>query len=198
MQLLTVDSALALLPTCNGLIMTGGEDVDPARYGKTEDSAMCKTNPKRDTLEFALIKKATELRMPLFGICRGQQIINVAFGGTLIADMPTQLKSEIQHQCDDYLKCYHLVNAEPGSRLAKITESANGQVTSNHHQAVDKLADGFIVSSRSEDGIIESIEYQDTAKMPFLITVQWHPERMDTVSHFSMPIIRAFIDACKK
>ena len=134
---LPIDSAIQKLITCDGIIFTGGEDVVPSYYGKTADSSRCETNPARDSLEFALITKAFKVKMPVLGICRGQQIINVSLGGTLIVDIPTDHPSEVVHRCDDYTRCYHHVIIEPGTLLKEVCKADTGWVTSNHHQAVE-------------------------------------------------------------
>ena len=105
MKGMKVDSALKLLSTCDAILFTGGEDVVPSYYGKGSDSTRCKSNPGRDTLEFALIKESRRLKMPVFGVCRGQQILNVALGGTLIIDIPTDHPGKVIHQQEDYIHC---------------------------------------------------------------------------------------------
>jgi putative glutamine amidotransferase len=96
-----VDSAKKVLLTCDGLLLTGGEDVVPSYYGKAADSLRCSTNPQRDSLEFALIQLAIKTGMPILGVCRGEQILNVALGGTLIIDIPTDHPSTVKHQMED-------------------------------------------------------------------------------------------------
>ncbi len=189
------DSALKLLASCDAILFTGGEDVVPAYYGKASDSARCESNPGRDTLELALIREARRLQMPVFGICRGQQILNVELGGTLIVDIPTDHPGNVKHQIEDYLKCYHSVNVVAGSRLHGITKADTGMVTSNHHQAVEKLAPGLRIVAWSNDSIPESIEWTEPEGKPFFIAVQWHPERMDAKSPLSMPLMKAFLEA---
>jgi putative glutamine amidotransferase len=204
-----IDSALAVLDHCSGLLVTGGEDVQPGYYGKADEKSLCGTmDPKRDTLEIFLIKKAISRKMPVLGICRGEQILNVALGGTLIVDIPDYFKSaagsrlpaflpdrqagSIRHQCPDYLKCYHSVTMLPNSLLRRITGCDTGFVTSNHHQAVEQLAPGLLINAVSGDGIIEGIEWLDPAGKSFLIGVQWHPERMDTSNSMSGKLLLHF------
>jgi putative glutamine amidotransferase len=188
-----VDSAIELLESCSGLLLTGGEDVVPAYYGKTADSGRCETNPKRDSLEFALIRKAIERGIPILGVCRGQQLLNVAMGGTLIVDIPTDHPSGIAHRCEDYLKCFHHVRVDKSSNLITICGTDTGWVTTNHHQAVEKLAPCFRAVAWADDRIIEAIEYSEKDKKPFLQAVQWHPERMAADNPLSMPLMRAFL-----
>ncbi|MDP4289965.1 MAG: gamma-glutamyl-gamma-aminobutyrate hydrolase family protein [Bacteroidota bacterium] len=193
MKSLPVNQAVKLLVTCNGLILTGGEDVYPTFYGKADEAYRCTTNPARDTLEFALIEKALELKIPIIGICRGQQILNVSQGGNLIVDIPEDYSKKIVHKQEDYLNCYHNINTVKGSLLKQISKSDSGMVTSNHHQAVKTLAAPFKAAAYANDSIIESFQWVKPKGKSFLIAVQWHPERMDSLSPLSMPIVRRFI-----
>ena len=190
-----VDSALKLLATCDGIIFTGGEDVVPSYYGKAFDSVRCETNPARDVLEFALIKEALRLQMPVFGVCRGQQILNVALGGTLIVDIPSDQPSDVSHRCEDYTKCFHSVNVVRNSQLFLTSKADTGMVTTNHHQAIEKAAPGIGITAWSADSIAEAMEWAEPDGKPFLMAVQWHPERMDTLSPLSMPLIKTFLQA---
>jgi len=175
----SLDEALTELENCEALIVTGGEDLYPGEYGKEIDTARCgRFDFKRDTLEFALIKKALDLGIPIFGICRGEQILNVAMGGSLIIDIPSDHDTIVKHRIKDWKNCYHDVIIEPGTKLAWASNVTSGKVTSNHHQAVDKLSDVFKVSAQASDGIIEAIEWKDPEGKSFLMAVQWHPERM--------------------
>jgi len=190
-----VDSALKLLAGCDAILFTGGEDVVPDYYGKAYDSARCESNPGRDSLEFALIKEALRLKMPVFGVCRGQQILNVALGGTLIVDIPTDHPGNVIHQSEDYLRCFHTVNLVKGSLLQITAKPDTGMVASNHHQAIEKPAPGIRIVAWSPDSIAEAIEWADPSGKAFLMAVQWHPERMDVQSPMSMPLVNAFIKA---
>lgn len=197
MKGMTVDSALQLLTTCDAIVFTGGEDVVPAYYGKNHDSARCETNPGRDSLEFSLIRKAMRLQMPVFGVCRGQQILNVALGGTLIVDIPTDHPGNICHRCEDYTRCFHQVSVVQNSLFHTIVKADTGKVTTNHHQAIEKPAPGLHVVAWSADSIAEAIEWNNPKQKPFLLAVQWHPERMKPESPLSMPLLKAFIEAAK-
>jgi len=190
-----VDSALKLLESCDAILFTGGEDVVPSYYGKEHDSARCETNPGRDTLEFALIKESLRLKMPVFGVCRGQQILNVALGGTLIIDIPTDHPGNVSHRCEDYTRCFHAVNVVNDSWLQKTAGADRGMVTTNHHQAIEKPAPGIRIAAWSADSIAEAMEWSEPDGKPFMMAVQWHPERMDTISPLSMPLMNAFLEA---
>jgi len=190
-----VDSAIQLLSTCDAILFTGGEDVVPFYYGKSYDSARCETNPNRDSLEFSLIKESMRLQIPILGVCRGQQLLNVAFGGTLIVDIPADHPGNVAHRCEDYLKCFHNVSILSSSQLASIAGSDSGLVTTNHHQAIEKPAPGIRIVAWSNDSIAEAIEWAEPDNKPFFLAVQWHPERMDSANPLSMPLINAFLTA---
>jgi putative glutamine amidotransferase len=190
-----VDSALKLLATCDAIIFTGGEDVVPSYYGKAYDSVRCESNPARDILEFALIKESMRLQMPVFGVCRGQQILNVALGGTLIVDIPSDQPGDVFHRCEDYTKCFHSVNVVRNSQLHLTSQADTGMITTNHHQAIEKPAPGIRITAWSADSIAEAMEWAEPEGKSFLMAVQWHPERMDILSPLSMPLIKAFLQA---
>jgi putative glutamine amidotransferase len=194
-----IDSALEQLDLCAGLLVTGGEDVQPEYYGKSGDKYLCtEMDPHRDTLEIALIKKAIGMKMPVLGICRGEQILNVTLGGTLIVDIPAHFEQlpriyHITHQCEDYLSCFHFVHILPNTLLRSIVGCDTGFVNTNHHQAADMLAPGLLCNARSTDGLTEGIEWEACQDKSFLIGVQWHPERMDTSNALSGKLLREFI-----
>jgi putative glutamine amidotransferase len=193
------DSALTVLRQCDGLLITGGEDVDPSLYGMAADTSRCgEIDRYRDTLEMALILEALALKIPILGICRGEQILNVTLGGSLVIDIPSDFGTSVIHRCDDYLHCNHPARVEPGSMLLGITGRDTGMVNTNHHQAVNATGRGLRISVRSSDGLPEGIEWIETAGKPFLVGVQWHPERMDTANPFSGRILRAFLETCRE
>ncbi len=192
---LTLDSAITLLNDCQGLLITGGEDVYPGWYNNIDDTARCEGfDMRRDTLEINLIKKALELKMPIVGICRGHQITNVVLGGTLIVDIPTEIESDIIHRCPvNPINCHHNVELVEGSMIKNITGQRTGTVTTYHHQAVDVLAPGLSISARSADGIVEAIEWKQPEGKSFLLGTQWHPERMVDYPELSKPIAARFL-----
>lgn len=196
---LSGDSVEMIFKQCHGLLLTGGDDIYPGRYGMEYDTARCSGfDLKRDTLELRLIELALKRKMPVLGICRGHQLINVALGGGLYVDIPTDISSMIMHQCEDWRNCYHNVLVYQNSLLGNISGIEKGVVNTNHHQAVDRLADDLRVLAVSEDGIIESIGWADSLRKPFLLGVQWHPERMDTLSPLSIPIAERFLQEAMK
>lgn len=192
-----LSKALKELESCSGLVLTGGPDVSPYRYGKGDEIEKCEVDLKRDSLEFALIKKALELKIPILGICRGCQILNVAFGGSLIPDIPSDYQSEILHRMDNPDSCFHGVRLNKNTGFYSITKIDSGFVNSNHHQAIAQLASGFRSTAAATDGIIEAIEWKDAHNSQTVFAVQWHPERMDTSSAFSAPIARYFLSKVK-
>lgn len=200
MYSLRIDSAVRLLTTCNALLLTGGEDVDPANYGKLLELYKCETiNPYRDSLEFALIKKALSLKMPVFGICRGEQILNVALGGTLFTDIPTDVDSTVLHRCSpSATSCLHRVTLVSNSKIGRITRQKTGMVNSYHHQAVDKPAPGIKITAYSDNGVVEAIESNKTIVKSFLMGVQWHPERLSQNPSLALPLARKFVKEAKK
>lgn len=194
-----MDSVEIVFNACSGLLLTGGEDVYPGRYGQAEDTVKCgEINFLRDSLEFLLIELAMENETPVMGICRGQQILNVAFGGSLIVDIPSEYHSLVYHRCDDWQHCFHDVNVIKNSLLSELSGVEKGNVTTNHHQAVKRLSDAFRVMATANDGIVESIGWKDPNKKPYLMAVQWHPERMDSTNKLSRPLAEKFLSEARK
>jgi putative glutamine amidotransferase len=187
------NKAVDILKECSGLVLTGGPDVHPDFYGKGYDTARCAIDMIRDTLEFALIKQAMKMKIPILAICRGEQILNVAMGGTLIVDIPDDLGDMIIHRCLDHTDCFHKVEIMPGTMFEMICGVDSGTVNTNHHQAVDKLAEVFKIAACSHDGLIEAYEWIDPNGKPPLIAVQWHPERMDRSNPLSSHLAEHFL-----
>lgn len=193
----TVEEATDVLRTCSGLVLSGGPDVEASRYGMPERAALSEApDLHRDALEFAAIDVARELRMPTLGICRGLQILNVAYGGTLIADIPTETTSTIEHRQIDGMDAHHHIEVEPGSLIKRMCRALDGTVNSAHHQCVDTLAGLFTPSATADDGTIEAFEWGDASLggKPFLVAVQWHPERLDHENPLSLPIAQHFVN----
>lgn len=192
---LSVDSAINLLSTCSGLLLTGGEDVNPLRYGKGNELSKCEEiDNYRDSLEFALIEKALRLKMPVFGICRGEQILNVALGGTLLTDIPTDVGTTVIHRSSSGIAgCPHIVNINKKSVLFKLTGISKDTVNSYHHQAIDKIAPGFKISAFSDNGVPEAMEYESPDGKSFIMAVQWHPEKPTQKPQLSKPLADNFV-----
>ncbi len=184
--------AAEILDAVGGLLLTGGEDVDPSRYGAAPHAALGKINPARDATELALLAGARGRRVPVLAICRGIQLLNVAMGGTLVQDLPSQRPSTVNHdQPEDGSQRTHDVVIVDGTRLAAATGAAAMQVNSYHHQAVDRLASGLRVCATAPDGLIEAVEPEDPEW--WAVAVQWHPEDLtDDVRIWDRGIFRAF------
>jgi putative glutamine amidotransferase len=155
----------------DAIVMTGGPDVDPKRYGGKPHLKVYGVDPERDASEIELVQAIFEQRKPALCICRGIQVLNVALGGTLIEDLADEVGEQIVHRGQDYLA--HDVEIAPESHLARIVGARRISTASWHHQAVRKPAPGLIVTARAQDGVIEAVEHADH---PDLIAVQWHPE----------------------
>jgi putative glutamine amidotransferase len=187
------------LTLCDGIILSGGEDVHPRFYGKPE--YLEKLDPKdiieeRDKFELEVIASAMKKELPVLGICRGLQIANVYFKGTLIPDIPSIGKSG--HAKEEGYDQTHLVLAKENSVLKNIT-AEKGTVNSAHHQSADQVGAELKVSATSEDGIVEGLEWKSPEGKPFLLLVQWHPERMkEQASPFSKNIREVFLKNLKK
>lgn len=189
-----VDSALIMLESCHGLLVTGGEDVFPGWYDMTHDTARCgEFDRYRDTLDIMLIRRALELNIPILGICRGHQILNVTLGGSLVIDIPDDIGTEVVHRChEDPFGCHHEVLISEGSLLHEITGQNFGTVNTNHHQAVNTFAPGLRSTAFSSEGLPEATEWENPQNRSFLLGVQWHPERMDDYPELSRPLAERF------
>ena len=177
------------IETIDGLVLTGGADVEPGRYGFADPQRRCDTSPGRDEIELAILARAIERRLPILAICRGMQLLNVSQGGTLVPDLPTGPT----HQLPDDQR--HPVHVEAESALAILVGTLTGNATSSHHQAVDRLGDDLRVCARHADGTIEAIEWAQPMRKPWLVAVQWHPERMGPDEALAGPIYKAFLQA---
>ena len=187
------------LDRCSGLILTGGGDVHPRYYGKPEEVSLARgVSEERDRFEFALIERALSKDLPILGICRGMQVFNVALHGSLFTDL--QIAGHQDHgKIKPGVDRSHSVIVVPDSALHGIVARGAGEVNSSHHQAVDLPGDGLQIAARSPDGVTEAAGWIDRKRHPFLLLVQWHPERMaNRDSAFSNGILRGFIDAVQQ
>ena len=186
----------ALVASLDGLILSGGGDVQTRLYQGDETQPVEDVLKDRDTLELGLINKVLAADLPLMGICRGLQVLNVALGGKLITHIPTQFPTTIQHS-NPYPQnprelIAHEVALESGSRLAAIYNIGQVQVNSRHHQAVDEIAAGCQVTAHATDSLIEALEVPDAR---FVLGVQWHPENLQAIPAHQR-LFKAFITAC--
>ncbi len=188
------DSMEYYLQQADGIVIGGGEDVNPAMYGKPEYTEDCgEMDDFRDSIESVLIHFALSNDIPLLGICRGQQIINVVTGGSLIPDLPIYKPGPIVHRNSS--DSAHTIIAEPDSWLTGMIGEDIVWVNSRHHQALDEISERFHVAAHASDGVIESIEIRDEENHPFAKAIQWHPESLlDTLSY---SIGRLFIASIK-
>lgn len=195
---LSLDSAMALLETCDGLLLTGGTDIYPGRYGKEYDTARCwEPDFKRDTLEVSLLRRALASGQPVMAICRGLQITNVELGGKLYIDLPADLDTLVSHQKPDTYAANHTMTVVTNSLLHEISGIESGTTNSNHHQGIEVLAPGLRAIAFTDDGLAEAIQLDDTTGQ-FLLGVQWHPERMDYNNPLSGKISRRFLEEANK
>lgn len=189
-----IDSATKALANCQGLLLTGGEDVYPGYYLKESDTSRCGMfDHYRDSLEMSLINYAIQHKIPIMGICRGEQIINVALGGSLIIDIPHDFDTTVIHRQNDWQRCFHPVNAVQGSLLVEISGADRDNVTSNHHQAIDLLAKELFICAYADDSLPEAVSWKNPEGKGYLFAVQWHPERMKSGSPFSDPLAQQFL-----
>ena len=185
----------------DGIVLSGGDDVESKLYApklpKKIAAKMGPTEPERDLLELLLIDEVFRQRKPLLGICRGHQILNVALGGTLIVDLPTQMPEALNHrQMEKKCEPVHSVALTPDSDLAKCVGARRLNVNSTHHQAIGKLAPALQAVGKSSDGVIEAMELKDKKALPFMVSVQFHPERLfDRYKEFGK-LFQSFIRAC--
>jgi len=180
----------------DGILLGGGEDVDPALYEEEKKYDSVKINRKRDDFELKLLDRAQEAQLPVFGICRGTQLINVKFGGTLYQDLENDAEVEIDHrQTGERSDATHGVTlTEPESLLA---ESFHGhcEVNSFHHQGIKRVGRGLKVTAYSEDGLVEAVEAAEG--FPYLVAVQWHPEEIADQPE-QKKMLQQFLDRCRK
>jgi len=196
--LLDDDDALrATYDACDGILIPGGVDMDPATYGEAPHEKLGRIDPARDRVELQLTKWAMEDRKPLLGLCRGLQVINVASGGTLFQDIESQLPGSIKH---DFFPTYgferdhlsHDVAVAPTSRLRSLVDLDQLPVNSMHHQGVKQLGPGLVACAQAADGLIEAVE---SGNGHWMVGVQWHPEVFDADDPHTRDLFRGFVRA---
>jgi putative glutamine amidotransferase len=188
---------------CDGLMITGGDDIQPELYYGNVPAKLRKTvertDPVRDLLETLLIKEAFAQHKPLLAICRGHQLLNVTLGGSLFVDIPTEIPTALNHSRLEHKdQVVHTVQLEKDSLLARLFGKRKMEVNSSHHQAVNKVAQALRVTGRSEDGVIEVLELrpEDAGLLPYLLGIQFHPERLVRGYPEFIELFRSFIEAC--
>jgi putative glutamine amidotransferase len=189
--------AARALEAVAGLVLTGGEDVAPWRYGESPHRALGSVNEGRDAFELALTTAARSRGLPTLAICRGIQLLNVALGGTLVQDIPSQCPSAIPHAPGtDRGARVHEVTVDPQTRLAGALDADSVVVNSAHHQSIARIADGLRVSARAPDGIIEGAEWNGDDW--WAVGVQWHPEELvETPEAWDRGLFATFAAQCQ-
>ncbi|MBI5386913.1 MAG: gamma-glutamyl-gamma-aminobutyrate hydrolase family protein [Verrucomicrobia bacterium] len=201
----TPDLAAEAVCRADGVMLTGGDDLQPRLYAQRLRPALRKTvgppEPERDLFELQVIYETFRRRKPLFAICRGLQILNVALGGTMIVDIPSELPHALNHRRMDLKdQVVHDVAVEPGSLLARVIGNTRLGVNSSHHQAAGQVAGLLKITAQSADGVVEGLEVRPGAveKMPFLLAVQFHPERLCARHREHRVLFERFVAACGK
>jgi putative glutamine amidotransferase len=196
----TRDQIAELVRHAEGVLLTGGEDIELKHYAPDTlpelAAKLGEVEPERDVLELALVDEVFRQRKPLLCICRGHQMLNVALGGTLIVDIPLQLPGALTHkQVERKFELVHDVSLASDSQIAALLSAVKVGTNSTHHQAVARVADALRVTGTTSDGVVETMELKDKSLLPFLQSVQFHPERLyDRYPHFA-ELFRAFIRA---
>lgn len=185
------------LESLHGLLLAGGSDVDPIHYGRTRIRESDTPDPERDRLELRLVQEALASDLPIFGICRGMQLLNVACRGTLIQDLarPSLHRQSPNGAESGRHPAAHAIHVKAGTQLAGIIGAGRHQVNSRHHQAVEAVGQDLIVSAESQDGVVEGLEHRMAT---FAIAVQWHPEDRILASAADLKLFEAFAEAVAK
>lgn len=213
------ENNLSDIERCDGIVLSGGEDVHPKYYGHPEwmdrkEELRLDVDEVRDSFEMQVIDQAYKKKIPMLGICRGLQIANVYFKGTLIPDLaaplnppeggkPQEKRNTEKHSKENGIDQQHFIKIENNSCLGALIPPSGGEgglsVNSAHHQAADKVGEGLKVSARSADGTIEALELKDPKQHPFLLLVQWHPERVaDQKNPLASRLKERFLQECSK
>jgi putative glutamine amidotransferase len=194
------DSPRSLINEIDGLLLTGGDDIDPILYGEDRHPSVCDAEPGRDEFEIDLARRAMDTDVPVLAICRGAQVLNVAGGGTLVQDIPSGVPTELPHTIDQPKDAVaHEVRVSAGSAVDRaLGRAVDGshmcRVNSRHHQSVGRLGQSLVASATAPDGVIEAIEAPAAS---FCVGVQWHPENFWRTGEFA-PLFDSFVAAAQE
>lgn len=193
------DTLRGIYARLDGVLLPGGPDVNPMHFGETPHPQLGEVDDARDRIELPLARWAFADDVPLFGICRGHQVLNVALGGRLVQDMRAQLDGNLlgphtEPSYQDRSALTHPVSVVPDSRLAAIIGSTSAQVNSLHHQSISAVAPGFVVTAQAPDAVIEAIEHPGKQ---FALSVQWHPEDLYTTDPAMSRLFAEFVTAAR-
>jgi gamma-glutamyl-gamma-aminobutyrate hydrolase PuuD len=181
---LTGDSLVEALGSLDGLVLTGGRDLDPRHYGAKAGPKTSLMPRAKETSDLELARLALDGGLPVLGACMGIQLMNVVLGGTLVQDLATERPGPVEHASTGGVGAIHAVAIEPGTALARIMGPGQVQVNSRHHQAIDRLGRGLVACAKSADGLVEAVEVPGPR---FALAVQWHPEDMtDRPEHLAL------------
>ena len=183
-----------LLVRLDGLLLTGGGDIDPSVYGGSSHPALYMLDPERDQSDLSMVREVVARGLPTFGICRGAQVVNVALGGKLIEHLPDVVGDTVPHRAPPRLPVRHPVNVTSGSILGSILQETQLSPVSWHHQAIRELGASLEIVARAPDGTIEAVEMRSH---PWLIAVQWHPELSAADDPEQQRLFDAFVEAAR-
>lgn len=194
--IIPLGASVAVLDYCDGLLFAGGEDIAPTRYGSLPHPKLGKVLVERDELELALLTPALERKVPILGICRGHQLLNVGCGGSLYQDIPSEIPGAGNHNPDDFFSLTELLAIKPNTKLHTILGVSEIGANSSHHQAVREVGKELRVSARTKDGVIEGLEHTEH---PFCLSVQCHPEGLYAGAEPRwLRLFESFVEAARK
>jgi putative glutamine amidotransferase len=194
----TAEAQAALWKRLDGLVLTGGGDIEPSRFGEVGHPTVDEVSPARDDLELGLTRRAVAEDVPLFAICRGIQVLNVSLGGTLVQDIPSEWPNALSHaQSAPRHEATHAVKIMgEGTHLGRVLGALEIEVNSLHHQAIKQLGDGLREVAWAPDGIVEGVEMPGEGR--FVVGVQWHPEELITHDQAARNLFDALVDAARR
>lgn len=189
------DTVQDLVSLCDGFLFSGGEDVDPRQYGCMKSEKCGEIQEHRDRLELSIFPEIIKADKPILGICRGVQLINVALGGTLYQDLPSELDSDIEHsQTEDRYSFSHSANVVADTPLALLADRECIRINSFHHQSIKTFGRGLAPMAHADDGVVEAVYSREAS---YIRGYQWHPERLIASDDVSRSIFMDFLDHCR-